>query len=774
MATENVGAVKIDGYLEKKGKMKVVTTWKKYWFVLEGRLLLYYRSQEEYDKLSPCKGSINMGLATSIRPGLATAGVFQIITRTNTITLRAKERAIQEKWLQALLDASGQQTVTNPIKMSHFRYSMDDLIPASTKHQQATARTTDAITKRTVLSRQNTLPHRFKTTNTTAAASTHLDRSNTIIERIRQLGGQSYIGSLDTLNRLRQQPSDTRMAEEQAAHGEVSVRNDLYAAVLIENAEYVSAEVNQDKADHNENCYLIENDEYIRSDDVSNQRTPSSADSNPATMDDIEYYCTYEEINNLKAQLQSHIYNEPVLPPRDRKTDSDDCVSCGKEDKKKSSFMKFARRLTSFKTTDDGRRKRSTNLIMKVMGKKKNSNSSDPGVVVTEPIYDTVDYYEIDKANQQKQDALQLLKTLAELQQTLEAKKTKIKDIIVASSSSPTSKDADTQSTASTGAETSGDASSESLKDTATRVPQDTEQPVGPYPPGLPPRHGTRPRSPFHDVPRNNTPVHTPTSEYSIDKILHDLEQQSRQSTTVEELSVRALIDRFNQSAGEPVNACAPAPGDDATTNDVALRDKSTDVAMVTYTALTTAHRHSDELNKLLEELTKVTSAPLLTPGVTSSLVQMKSVPLTDEEWLAIAPIRRRRHSEPDYDVPRPHRSLQIIPRSPDTDDTEADTVIPATRFFGPVLPTYDKHSYPDVSIAWRSMTPDSLEPLQLMHVKRKVGQPDGDTVRDVLCATVGSEVSHFPANGGGVVESKSPDVFLDSLEPFTESATAF
>lgn len=143
-------------------------------------------------------------------------------------------------------------------------------------------------------------------------------------------------------------------------------------------------------------------------------------------------------------------------------------------------------------------------------------------------------------------------------------------------------------------------------------------------PPGLPPRHSwrSRPRSPFHDVPKNNTPVHTPTNEYSLDKILHDLEQQSR--VCAEELSVRALIEKFNQSAGE-ASACAVT---EDTTNDVALRQKS-DAGAETYI---TTNRHSDELNKLLEELTKVTSAPLLTPGVTSSLVQMKSVPLTDEE----------------------------------------------------------------------------------------------------------------------------------------------
>lgn len=39
--------------------------------------------------------------------------------------------------------------------------------------------------------------------------------------------------------------------------------------------------------------------------------------------------------------------------------------------------------------------------------------------------------------------------------------------------------------------------------------------------------------------------------------------------------------------------------------------------------------RHSDDLNKLLEELAKVTCAPIMTPGATSSLVNPN---LTDAE----------------------------------------------------------------------------------------------------------------------------------------------
>lgn len=68
----------------------MVSSWKKYWFVLEGRLLLYYRSKDEYEAISPCKGSINLGPLCKIVPALATSCIFQIETRSNTVTLVSK------------------------------------------------------------------------------------------------------------------------------------------------------------------------------------------------------------------------------------------------------------------------------------------------------------------------------------------------------------------------------------------------------------------------------------------------------------------------------------------------------------------------------------------------------------------------------------------------------------------------------------------------------------------------------------------------------------
>ncbi|KAK3924913.1 Oxysterol-binding protein-like protein C2F12.05c [Frankliniella fusca] len=146
--------VKMEGYLEKKGKMRVVGMWKRYWFVLEGRLLLYYKSQQEYARLSPCRGSLNMGLASCVRPGAGPGAspdqhVLEVLLRSHVVSLRAKDRATQEQWLKALLDSMASSTATSPGKDSasrsngkgskaplHFRYpSADNLSKAESPQE---------------------------------------------------------------------------------------------------------------------------------------------------------------------------------------------------------------------------------------------------------------------------------------------------------------------------------------------------------------------------------------------------------------------------------------------------------------------------------------------------------------------------------------------------------------------------------------------------------------------------------------------------------------
>ncbi|XP_001943487.1 uncharacterized protein LOC100164810 [Acyrthosiphon pisum] len=98
--------VKMAGYLEKKGRMRVVGVrrWKKRWCVLEGKLLLYFKTQLEYSHhLSPCRGSVNMGLALSIAPRGPCQ--LQIVTRSQIIIFRTKSKSDLDEWFAALRDA---------------------------------------------------------------------------------------------------------------------------------------------------------------------------------------------------------------------------------------------------------------------------------------------------------------------------------------------------------------------------------------------------------------------------------------------------------------------------------------------------------------------------------------------------------------------------------------------------------------------------------------------------------------------------------------------
>ncbi|XP_054276305.1 uncharacterized protein LOC128995342 [Macrosteles quadrilineatus] len=88
---EKKPSIRIAGYLEKRGKMRLlVCRWKRWWFVLEGRLLLYYKSQLEYLNLSPCRGSLNLGLVSSVRPGKGLE--LSVVTRSQTVVLISKPR----------------------------------------------------------------------------------------------------------------------------------------------------------------------------------------------------------------------------------------------------------------------------------------------------------------------------------------------------------------------------------------------------------------------------------------------------------------------------------------------------------------------------------------------------------------------------------------------------------------------------------------------------------------------------------------------------------
>ncbi|CAL8110167.1 unnamed protein product [Orchesella dallaii] len=83
--------------------------WKKFWFVLDGRLLTYYKSKADYESLSACCGCINLGIASSVRP-IQIKGCkgypLQIVTRSQVYYLRSQEKPVLEQWLIAIQESA--------------------------------------------------------------------------------------------------------------------------------------------------------------------------------------------------------------------------------------------------------------------------------------------------------------------------------------------------------------------------------------------------------------------------------------------------------------------------------------------------------------------------------------------------------------------------------------------------------------------------------------------------------------------------------------------
>nr|CAI5837252.1 unnamed protein product [Callosobruchus analis] len=713
---------KMSGYLEKKGKKKMIASYKKYWFVLEGRLLLYYRSEDEYKGISPCKGSINLGPPCNVKPCLSSPG-------------RAENIEEQNKWMLCLMAAINPSKP--PPKLSHFRYSLDGP-QKDTKLQNPNIKVTDGG-----------------------------NASNVIIERLQKIGAQTYVTQLlnrkievgkkamseeslfkancDCVVQLSRSSEDVGTGQRSAEHiyerisreslmstGSSNDARNAYVSYkdksckeCYENAsertkhERVSRqsfirstldsndiemenddrrrarrsfrcpEISRDssaKCQRNEPTPLItENDDYVRN---AMFMANESNKAEVATQTEVPEHGIYSvvgkkvdrENNVLPTKTIDHNKNK-VMPDVTRDAEGNAyciadiyelaknndvlyedlekyaryCEMKNKEVEKNKAKEKCKKKDEEGEYKKEKLKKRPS--FIKRVWKRKTKKDKDEHILDS-PVSDCGD-------NTHMSDVT-TVRMLSELHDILE---NKVPTLLSNRTSESNSE---------------GRSSTNSSAIVVDVCENDLDCPA------LPPKTKKIDcSSPYHDVPTNNKPTALPAKRKkkleivkSLDEILDELECDRRD----EHGKVRNLIQQF--SSKENV----------IEQDDVVLRRHK----KYNYPR---EDLESDELTRLLEELAKVTNAPILTPGATCSMVASNS---KDDELSKLLPERRRRYSEPDYDIPRSHKSLKSFKKT-----DEPDSVIGSTRFFGPILKPSDimTSNYPDSSENEPdSMTPDSLE----------------------------------------------------------------
>lgn len=114
------GPPKMEGYLRKRtAKLNLKWFWRKYWFVLDGRSLLYFKSQSNYNSLGTCKGLVDFGLVQAVRPSHGSKNTYtmEVITRSDVIHLAADDWQTRQVWVAALQAAIQVNEVSWPFKV---------------------------------------------------------------------------------------------------------------------------------------------------------------------------------------------------------------------------------------------------------------------------------------------------------------------------------------------------------------------------------------------------------------------------------------------------------------------------------------------------------------------------------------------------------------------------------------------------------------------------------------------------------------------------------
>ncbi|XP_064478421.1 uncharacterized protein LOC135391842 [Ornithodoros turicata] len=111
------GMPKMEGYLRKRTtKLNLKWFWRKFWFVLDGKSLLYFKSQSNYKALGTCRGLIDFGLVQAVRSTHESKKCYglEIVTYSDIIYLSANDKDTRDIWVAALQGAIGVGEVSWP------------------------------------------------------------------------------------------------------------------------------------------------------------------------------------------------------------------------------------------------------------------------------------------------------------------------------------------------------------------------------------------------------------------------------------------------------------------------------------------------------------------------------------------------------------------------------------------------------------------------------------------------------------------------------------
>ncbi|KAK6637722.1 hypothetical protein RUM44_008144 [Polyplax serrata] len=641
--------VRMTGFLEKKGKMKLMSPWKKYWFVLEKRLLLYYRSETEYTNLSPCRGSLNMGLVTTVRPGSSTGPcVIHIVTRTQAIQLRAKNRAAQEEWLQALLHSMALPTVPKILKPHHPM-------------------------KQKLLGQTSSLDNISMSNGWKGMERVHEWSLPRKLNNKGHINGTYYSGSLDTAIWSK------KFMPVRASSPRLHQGKFLKLSKDSDSMSFVTS--SQRDLRLNENKFRLldkssKSDEVIRRKDDEKKCKVHDGHKNRAPSAELLYGIIEKKkkiILTTFSDTEFIEHSEKVKPERRD-------YSPFEKIKNVLSRERFVKIRSNGKATGNVKKRRQS-FLQKVFGRKDTDGSHCRDSYISDCLYDTIDNLRqqqehltekenppwnwrnsenTSKNNLVRSSTVEEKALYAEVRKNgtdphntspdlgkADAKSnSKSIDILEKEKESIQADDGDK--------ELSVDAN----KDYVVNVDKENQAPL------LPPRRVSRPVSPWHDVPTNNAPIgsekklffiHQAVVKFNDPIFLNELDLSGRKHN----------IDFIKEDIH--LNLIEPYRVDDDADLKVVEKGKS------------------DDLTLLLQQLTKITVAPLVEPNVSQNDLS-EDFEKSD----------KTESPDPDYDIPRPHRPINhFVPLENELNSS--------TEHVERSLDSLEKNSL-------HSMEPDSLE----------------------------------------------------------------